>query len=531
MISALGAINGLMFTGVRLYSTFGRRERLFAWLSYRHRSFSVPPGALLVQTFFTLALVSLFEFGAEWKPWVADQFRRIDIELGKAFLQKPGGGFDDLVACTAPVFWLFFTLTGYALDCAARPGARYRATLPRAALSDPAAAVLCIEPVHALQKYGLCHYTRAGGIGRGRAIPAPGSAAVCLVRPADREYDNGSGLIESFAGEDNRMIRICATWLAAFIVLTAAGAGWAQDDEKATLRVYLPAADARLEIQGKVTTRTGTTRLFESPMLPHGKAYLYDVKATWTENGKPVVRERTVKVMAGQTTEVDMSVADKPPDPKAPDLKIPAVKVPEVKVPEVKVPDVKVPETKVPEVKVPEVKVPAVKSVEPTMPPVELRPPDVPFVVTPDEIVEEMLKLAKISGQDVVYDLGCGDGRIVITAVKKFQAKKGVGIDIDPARVKESTDNAKKEGVVGKVEFKLADLLKLTEKDLADATVVTLYLSPPINDKLAPLLKKLKPGTRIVSHDFGITDWPEDEKKDVVDKKNLDNSIYLWIVK
>jgi amino acid transporter len=115
MISTLGAINGLMFTGVRLYSTFGRRERLFGWLSHRGRWFPVPPGALLVQTFFTLALVSLFEFGPSWKPWLADRLYSLGVIVSDRWREKPGGGFDDLVACTAPVFWLFFTLTGYSL--------------------------------------------------------------------------------------------------------------------------------------------------------------------------------------------------------------------------------------------------------------------------------------------------------------------------------------------------------------------------------------------------------------------------------
>src|SRR5207237_8988162 len=97
---------------------------------------------------------------------------------------------------------------------------------------------------------------------------------------------------------------------AALLVLALAATGRGQDYDKATLRVYLPAADAKLEIQGKTTTRTGTTRLFESPLLQPGKAYLYDLKATWMEDGKPVVRERTVRVMAGQTTEVDMAMPE-----------------------------------------------------------------------------------------------------------------------------------------------------------------------------------------------------------------------------
>ena len=113
MISALGAINGLMFTGIRLYSTFGRRERLFAWLA-SGRPGRTPLGALFVQTFFSIALVSLFEFGHLWKPRFAHAAESLGVDLPAAFAKK-AGGFDDLVAATAPVFWLFFTLTGYSL--------------------------------------------------------------------------------------------------------------------------------------------------------------------------------------------------------------------------------------------------------------------------------------------------------------------------------------------------------------------------------------------------------------------------------
>lgn len=113
MISALGAINGLMFTGIRLYSTFGSHERLFQWLS--RRGFApVPLGALLIQTFFTLALIALFEFGDVWKPHVMRACAWLGIGLPEEFGRK-AGGFDDLVACTAPVFWLFFTFTGYSV--------------------------------------------------------------------------------------------------------------------------------------------------------------------------------------------------------------------------------------------------------------------------------------------------------------------------------------------------------------------------------------------------------------------------------
>src|SRR5690242_4720361 len=137
------------------------------------------------------------------------------------------------------------------------------------------------------------------------------------------------------------------------------------------------------------------------------------------------------------------------------------------------------------------------------------RAPDIYFAATPQPVVEAMLKLAGVKAGDVVYDLGCGDGRIVITAVKQFGAKRGVGIDLDPVRVKESIENAKKAGVSDRVEFKQGDVLKL--ESVADANVVTLYLLPSVNQKLAPMLRKtLKPGSRIVSHDFRMEPWEPD---------------------
>jgi amino acid transporter len=118
MISALGAINGLLFTGVRLYSNFGQHERLFAWLS-RRRPGGVPYGALFIQTFFSLALISLLETSGIWKPWVAPKLSQalnlVNIGLPGKFMKTDKLGFDDIVTCTAPVFWLFFTLSGYAL--------------------------------------------------------------------------------------------------------------------------------------------------------------------------------------------------------------------------------------------------------------------------------------------------------------------------------------------------------------------------------------------------------------------------------
>ena len=128
------------------------------------------------------------------------------------------------------------------------------------------------------------------------------------------------------------------------------------------------------------------------------------------------------------------------------------------------------------------------------------RSPDVIFVPTPQDAVEKMLELAEVKKGDVVYDLGCGDGRIVVTAAKKHGAK-GIGIDIDPQRIAESKENVRTNGVEKLVTIKNADIF---EETFADATVITLYLLPSLNVKLIPQLDKLKPGTRIVSYQFNM---------------------------
>jgi tRNA G37 N-methylase Trm5 len=128
------------------------------------------------------------------------------------------------------------------------------------------------------------------------------------------------------------------------------------------------------------------------------------------------------------------------------------------------------------------------------------RSPDVIFVPTPQDAVEKMLELAEVKKGDVVYDLGCGDGRIVVTAAKKHGAK-GIGIDIDPQRIAESKENVRTNGVEKLVTIKNADIF---EETFSDATVITLYLLPSLNVKLIPQLDKLKPGTRIVSYQFNM---------------------------
>jgi SAM-dependent methyltransferase len=151
---------------------------------------------------------------------------------------------------------------------------------------------------------------------------------------------------------------------------------------------------------------------------------------------------------------------------------------------------------------------------------------NVPYVPTPQPVVEQMLKMAAVRPDDVVYDLGCGDGRIVITAAKMFGAR-GVGADIDPQRIRESNANARQAGVTGRVKFVRQDLFKM---DLREATVVTLYLLPEVNLKLRPkLLRELRPGARIVSHDFDMGDWkPKKTLQVPADRRN--HAIYYWTI-
>lgn len=151
------------------------------------------------------------------------------------------------------------------------------------------------------------------------------------------------------------------------------------------------------------------------------------------------------------------------------------------------------------------------------------RPGDVPYVPTPQAVVDAMLSVAKVGENDVLYDLGSGDGRIVTTAAEKYGVKKGVGVEINPELVQEANANAQKAGVSDRVQFVQQDLFK---SDFSEATVVTLYLLPDINLKLRPqLLQQLKPGTRIVSHAFDMGEWQPEQTLEVDGR-----TIYYWVV-
>lgn len=147
---------------------------------------------------------------------------------------------------------------------------------------------------------------------------------------------------------------------------------------------------------------------------------------------------------------------------------------------------------------------------------------DVPYVPTPQPVVDAMLEMAGVDGNDILYDLGSGDGRIVITAAKKY-GTRGVGIDSDEERIRESNEGARREQVTDKVEFRQENLF---DTDLSEATVVTLYLLSSVNLKLRPkLLAELEPGTKIVSHTFDMGDWEPEETRNVEGR-----NIFMWTV-
>jgi precorrin-6B methylase 2 len=151
----------------------------------------------------------------------------------------------------------------------------------------------------------------------------------------------------------------------------------------------------------------------------------------------------------------------------------------------------------------------------------------VPYVPTPQEVVERMLELAQVKKGDVVYDLGSGDGRIVVTAAKKYGAR-AIGFEIDPERIKESAENIKKAGVGHLVEIRQQDIRTV---DLSPASVLTMYLLPEVNLMIRPnIWKQMKPGSRVVSHDFDMGDWKPLKTENIKDGSSWDHTLYLWHV-
>jgi uncharacterized protein (TIGR03000 family) len=249
-----------------------------------------------------------------------------------------------------------------------------------------------------------------------------------------------------------------------------------QQEHRATVVVRVH-AEATLTVDGKETRQTGERRRFVSPLLDAGKKYTYTFVAEWMpRNNYETYRvTRKVTVEAGKSIELDMSEADL----KKGDILF------------------------------------------------------IRFVPTPPEVIDAMMKLAKVGENDVVFDLGCGDGSLVVAAVKQFHAKRGVGVDLDPQRIREANTKAKEAGVEAKVEFRQGNVLEIA--DLSKATVVMLYMSDEMNQKLMPIFQKqLKPGSRIVSHRFTMGSL-EPEKTVTVDLPQEDipeeKLIHLWTIK
>jgi uncharacterized protein (TIGR03000 family) len=235
----------------------------------------------------------------------------------------------------------------------------------------------------------------------------------------------------------------------------------------ALVRVMVP-AEAQLHFDQHLTRQSGTDRLFETPPLPAGKSYSYLLKATWPQGNRQVVRMAVATVQAGGETVIDLRPGSK-----------------------------------------------------------DATSSEIVYVPTPQRVVDKMLEMAKLTKDDVVFDLGCGDGRVVVTAAEKYGAR-GVGIDIDPARIKQALANVEKAGVAKLVEIRQGDALKVP--DLARATVVMTYMLPEFMEKLKLILKNtLKPGTRVVAHDYAVPGWEPLERATVPGGTRIHaHTLYLW---
>lgn len=241
---------------------------------------------------------------------------------------------------------------------------------------------------------------------------------------------------------------------------------------KSKLKVTVPQDDAELTIEGKATKPTGTVREFETPEIEAGRLYEYTFSATWRPNNYTVLtRTKSFEFKGGDALDADLTKAD----PKVPDKAV------------------------------------------------------VRWVPTPDDIVDKMMELADVKKGDIAYEPGPGDARMLIAAVKKG-AVKGVGIELDPKKAAEATENVKKAGLADKIKIIEGDALK--DRDYSEATVVLLYMGNEFNNLLRPILEKqLKPGTRIVSHRFVLGDWMPDKSITVTGMDGDEYKLHVWTVK
>ena len=241
---------------------------------------------------------------------------------------------------------------------------------------------------------------------------------------------------------------------------------------KSKLKITVPQDDAELKIEKKDTKPTGAVREFETPEIDSGKPYEYEFSVTWRPNNYTVLtRTKAIEFKGGEDVVVDLTKEDK----KNPDKAV------------------------------------------------------VRWVPTPDDIVDEMIKMAKITKDDVVYEPGPGDGKVLIAAAKAG-AKKCVGIELDPKKATEATAKVKEAKFDKIVTIVEGDALK--DRDYSEASVVFLYMGNEFNNLLRPILEKqLKPGTRIVSHRFVLGDWKPDETKKVTGQDGDEYLLHIWTVK
>lgn len=248
----------------------------------------------------------------------------------------------------------------------------------------------------------------------------------------------------------------------------------AQPARASTLDIAVPADDAELKIDGRVVPGTGPARHFGTPAVKDGASVTYTVEVSWQPNRYTVMhRKASVAAVAGETVTVDLTKAS------------------------------------------------------------DTDRGEVIFVPTPNDIVGEMADLAGIGPNDVVFDLGCGDGRMVMAAVQRNGAKRGIGVEIRPEVAQEARERVKKAGLADRVEIRQGDVFdEATTAGLSDATVVMLYMGDELDLLLRPkLLKNLKPGARIVSHQFGMGDWKPDRSVDAYGIDGGNYPLHLWIVK
>jgi uncharacterized protein (TIGR03000 family) len=269
------------------------------------------------------------------------------------------------------------------------------------------------------------------------------------------------------------------TCIAVFL-LGLACATVAQEKKAATIKITVPESgfkDTVLKVDGKEVEIPDASKpvVFTTPALEAGKEYTFNVEVLYEPNNyTKITRPREVKVKAGDEVNIDLTKEDKKLD----------------------------------------------KIV-------------VRWVPTPDDIVDKMCEMAKVTKDDVLFDPGCGDAVMLIRPVKKLGVKKGYGIDIDPKMVEVAKKKAKEEGVAEKVVIKEGDILN--EKDMADAaqaTVVLVYIGDDLGARMSPVLQKLlKPGARVVSHRFTLGDWKPDKTEKVTGADGDEYTLHLWVVK